>query len=84
MAEHDTKTNTIPGLIRSLLDDARLLIREEIALARAEIREEATAARTVGVAFSAAAVAAVLGIVLLCIAIGSGIAFLFSWPAWAG
>ena len=53
MAEYDV--NSIPGLIRGLLDDTRELIREEIALARAEIREEVSAAQTVAVAFGAAA-----------------------------
>lgn len=36
----DQQANSIPALIRSVLDDARELIREEIAVARSEIREE--------------------------------------------
>jgi len=57
MAEQDTN---IAGLVRGLLRDTRELIREEIALARAEIREEISAAQTVGIAFGSAALAALL------------------------
>ena len=77
-------TGSISGLIRSVLDDARELVREEIAVARAEIREEMSAARTVGTAFGAAAIAGMVALVLLCAAIGGGIADLFNWPTWAG
>jgi hypothetical protein len=82
MAEPDV--NSIPGLIRGLLHDTRDLIREEIALARTEIREEISAAQTVGIAFGSGALAALLGATLLCIAIGGAIAYLLHWPAWSG
>lgn len=75
---------SISGIIRGILDDARELIREEIAVARAEIREEMSAARTIGVAFGAAAVAAMTAVVLLCVALGGAVADLFDWPTWAG
>jgi hypothetical protein len=82
MAEYDA--NSIPSLIRGLLDDTRDLIREELALARAEIREEITAAQTVAVAFGAAALAGGIGAVLLCVTLGGAIAYVVHWPAWAG
>ena len=77
-------TASISGMIRSVLDDARELIREEIAVARAEIREEMSSAQTVGMAFGAAAIAGMTAVVLLCAAIGGAIADLFNWPTWAG
>lgn len=77
-------TGTVSGMIRSVLDDARELIREEIAVARAEIREEMSAAQTIGMAFGAAAVAGMTAVVLLCVAIGGAVADLFDWPTWAG
>jgi hypothetical protein len=80
----DPDVNSIPELIRGLLQDTRDLIREEIALARAEIREEISAARMVGIAFGSAALAALIGATLLCIAIGGSIAYALTWPAWAG
>lgn len=82
MAEQDTAS--IPTLIRSLMDDARELIREELALARAEMREELSAARGMGVSFGAAALLAVIGVVLLCIALGGAVADVLDLPAWAG
>src|SRR5439155_12381964 len=82
MAEYDV--NSIPGLIRGLLEDARDLIREEIALARAEIREEISAAQTVAVALGNAALAAFLGAVMLCITLGGAIAYFLNWPTWGG
>ena len=52
MAEHTS--DSTPALIRGVMEDARELIRNEIMLARAEIREEVAGVRTVGVAFGAA------------------------------
>lgn len=82
MAEQST--GSIPALIRSVMDDARELIREEIALARAELREEVSAVQTVGMAFGAAALLAIIGIVLLCIALGGAIAAMFNVLPWVG
>jgi hypothetical protein len=80
----DYQSLSVPALIRSVLDDARELIREEVAVAKAEIREELSAAQTVGVAFSAAAVTGIIALVLFCVALGGGIAYLFGFPSWAG
>ena len=82
MEEHGI--DSIPGLIRSLLDDTRELIREEMALARAEIRDDIAAARTVAVSFAGAAVAGFAGAMLLAVAIGGGIAYAAGWPSWVG
>jgi hypothetical protein len=81
MAEH---TESIPSLIRSVLNDARELIREELALAKAELREEVSAGRRVAAAFVAAALLALLGLVLLSVALGGALADLFDLPTWAG
>ena len=67
MAEYDDGTS-IPTLIRGLLDDARDLVRGELQLARAEIREELSAAQTAAIAF----------------AIAGAIAYFLHWPTWAG
>jgi hypothetical protein len=83
MADHSTAAS-IPELIRSLLDDTRTLIREELALARAEIREELSTAQSVAMAFAGAGVAAAIGAVLLAVAIGGAIAAVLNWPAWTG
>jgi putative superfamily III holin-X len=75
---------SIPALIRSVMGDARELIREEIALAKAELREELAAGRAAGVSFAAAVLFALVGIVLLCIALGGAIAYAFNLPGWVG
>jgi fructose-specific phosphotransferase system IIC component len=80
----EPQPESITALLRSLLDDARELIREEIALARAEIRDEITAAQTVGIAFASAALVGLIGATLLCVAVGGAVAYLLGWPAWAG
>ena len=83
MAEYDEQTS-IPGLIKGLLDDARDLIREELQLARAEIREEVSALQTVTIAFAVAAVVGLMGAMLLSVALGGALAYFLRWPSWAG
>jgi hypothetical protein len=82
MADHETES--VAGLVRGILDDVRDLIREELALARAEIREEIEAAKLAAAAMGGAALAAAIGAVMLFIAIGNAISYLLAWPAWAG
>lgn len=79
-----THSDSIPGLIRGILDDLRTLIREEIELARVELREQAGRARTAAISFAVAAIALAAGGGFLLIAIALGIADLLNWPAWAG
>jgi hypothetical protein len=82
MAMHES--DSIGGLVKSVLEDTRELMREELELLRTEVREEVSQARAVGVAFSGAAVAGLLGAMLLSVALGSAIAYWFAWPAWTG
>ena len=82
MAEYGN--DSIPGLIRSVIGDARELIHEEVALVRAELREEIAAGRAAGMSFGAAAIVALIALVLSCIALGGAIAYFSGWPAWAG
>ena len=83
MAEYDERTS-IPALIRGLLDDARDLIREELQLARAEIREEISRIQSAVIAFAVAAAIGLMGAMLLSVAIGGAIAYFLRWPPWAG
>jgi hypothetical protein len=77
-------SESVPSLIEGLLQDARDLIRQEIALARAEVREEVTHLQSVGIAFGSAIVAAVLGATMLCFAVAVAIDYYTRWPAWTG
>jgi hypothetical protein len=82
MTVHDY--NSIVGLAQSVLADTRALMRYELDLMRAEVREEVLSARSAGLAFGGAAVAAMLGLTLMAVALGSAIAYGFGWPAWTG
>ena len=72
------------SLIRGVLTDLRTLVREEIALARIEIREQAGRARAAAVSFGIAAAALLFGGTFLLIAVATAIADLLDWPVWAG
>ena len=84
MANPDYVQESIGSLIRGILNDLRTLIREEIALARVEIREQAGRAKSAALSFGIAAAALAFGGVFLLVAIALGIAYLFGWPAWTG
>ena len=82
MAIHEN--DSVVELVRSVLADIRELIRDELDLARAEVREEIVGARAAGLAFAGAAFAAVLGVTMFSIALGSAIAYWLGWPVWTG
>ena len=85
MATHDlVQTESIGGLMRGILTDLRTLIREEIALARVELREQAGRAKSVAFSFAITAAALLFAGIFLLIAAATGIADVLGWPAWAG
>jgi MFS family permease len=84
MAQTHVVDDSIGGLLRGILMDIRTLIREEIELARVEIREQAGRARAAALSFVIAAVALACGGFLLLVALATGMADLLNWPVWAG
>ena len=78
------RPDSIGGLIRGILTDLKTLMREEIALARVEMREQAGKARAAALSFGMAAAALGFGVAFLLIAIAVGIAELAAWPLWSG
>jgi MFS family permease len=64
--------------------DLRTLIKEEIALARVELREQAGRARAAAISFGIAIVALAFGGAFLLIALATAIADMLDWPVWAG
>jgi uncharacterized membrane protein YqjE len=84
MANPDYVQESIGSLIRGILNDVQTLIREEIALARVEIREQAGRARAAALSFGIAAAALAVGAIFLLVAIALGIAYLLGWPVWTG
>lgn len=77
-------SKSIAELIRGILNDLRTLVREEIALARVELREQATRAKAAAISFGIAAGALAFAGTFLLIALAIGVADLFNWPLWAG
>ena len=84
MANPDFVQESIGSLIRGILNDVRTLIREEIALARVEMREQAGRAKAAAMSFGIAVGALLFGGTFLLVAIAIGIADLLNWPVWAG
>jgi hypothetical protein len=80
LAQHET----FGGLLRGILTDLKTLMREEIALARVEMREQAGKARAAAMSFGMAVAALAFGAAFLLIALAMGIAELAGWPLWAG
>jgi uncharacterized membrane protein YqjE len=80
----DQVKTTIPALIREVVSDARQLIHEEVLLARAEAREQAVEAKTLGLIAGAALLCALTGMILIAAAIGVALAGLLDWPLWGG
>ena len=84
MANHDlVQTESIGGLLRGILADLRTLIREEIALARVELKAQAGRARGAAISFGVMALMLLLGLVFLLAASATAVADLMEWPAWA-
>ena|SRR5688572_30620362 len=76
--------NSIGALIRGILTDLRTLIREELALARVEMKEHAGRARAAAVSLGIASAALAFGAAFLLVAAATALADLLDWPVWAG
>ena len=83
MANHElVHGDSLTGLVRGILSDLRTLIREEIALARVELKTQAIRARGTAISFGVTAIALLLGTVFLLAAIAAAVADLLNWPTW--
>jgi len=80
---HETDA-PLSTLVRGALDDVRDLFREEVALARAEIRQEMTKASRAAISFGGAAAAGAFAGLFILSAIALGISEGFHLPYWAG
>jgi uncharacterized membrane protein YcjF (UPF0283 family) len=75
---------SIPDLIRGTIRDGLGLVRDEIFLARTELREEITRIRSGLITVVAAAVAGLLAVIMLLDTVAWGAVYAFDWPTWAG
>lgn len=76
--------NSIADVIRSTIHDAQELVRGEIALAKAELRDEVKRIGAGVAALAVAATAALIAVIFLLTAAAWGISAAFNMPAWVG
>lgn len=75
---------SVGNLMSSIVGDVQTLARQEIALAREEIKEELNTAKSAAIKLGIAAAVLGVGGLFLLVTLALGIADLFNWPAWAG
>lgn len=81
MAEYD---RSIGDVLKTALNDAQDLVRGEIALAKAEMREEVRKVGAGVVSLLVAAVAGLIALVFILTAAAWAMFEIFGWPIWAG
>ena len=79
-----TQDASITDVIKTAVRDAQDLVRDEIALAKAEARQEVRRLGAGAALLAGAALAGVIGIILLLTAAAWGISEGLGWPVWAG
>jgi len=75
---------SIGDVIRNAIRDAQDLVRSELALAKAEVREEIRRASVGAGLLAGAALAAVMAVIFLMTTVALAIAVLLGWPVWSG
>jgi hypothetical protein len=84
MAYEETRHETLTHTIGRVVDDVRELLREEVALAKAELRHEAAEFGSAAARIGAGAAAGLFALAFLLLGAAQGFADLVSWPAWGG
>ena len=77
-------SSSVGGLVRSAMDDVRELFREELALAKAEVREEFSKLAAGAVQAGAAGVALWFAAMFVLVSVALAITAAFQLPNWAG
>jgi uncharacterized membrane protein YqjE len=77
-------SSSLTSTFKRVVDDVRDLFREELALARAEIRQEVNSFSSAAVMLAVGGVAALLALTFLLHAAAQGIATAAEWPSWIG
>lgn len=75
---------SIGDVIRNAIRDAQDLVRSELALAKAEVREEMRRASVGAGLLAGAALAAAMAVIFLMTTVALAIAVLLGWPVWSG
>jgi putative superfamily III holin-X len=79
-----SQNESIPDLIRGTIRDGLGLVRDEIFLARTELRDEITRVKSALITIVAAGAVGVLAVVMLLNMAAWGVVYAFDWPTWAG
>ena len=75
---------SIPDLIRGTIRDGIGIVRDEILLARTEMREEVVRIKSGLITVVAAVVVGMLAVIMLLDTLAWSAVYAFDWPAWAG
>jgi hypothetical protein len=75
---------SIVAVIKDALHDAQDLVRSEIALAKAEAREEVGRLARGAALVAGAAIAGIIGVIFLMTTIAWALSETLEWPVWAG
>lgn len=84
MATERERDLSVGTLVSSIVADVQDLARQEIALARTEIKEEINTAKDAGIKLGIAGGVLAIGGLFLLITLALGLADLLNWPSWAG
>jgi uncharacterized membrane protein YqjE len=84
MAYEDPRHESLTATLGKIVDDVRELFREEVALARAEVRQEIGGFTSLAIWFGAGGVAGAFALSFLLLGIAQAFAVLVGWPVWAG
>ena len=79
--EHEASITT---LVSGIVNDTQTLVRQEIALAKQEIREEISTAKAATIKVAIAGAVLAVGGLLLVLALAQALAAVLHWPVWAG
>jgi len=80
----DTQEPSIADVIKNAIRDAQDLVRSEVALAKAEVREEVRRVSVGAGLLAGAALAVMIAVIFLMTTIALAIADLLDWPVWSG
>jgi hypothetical protein len=84
MAYEDPRHESLTTTLGKIVDDVRELFREEVALARAEVRQEISGFTSLAIWFGGAGAAGAFALSFLLLGIAQAFAMLVGWPTWAG
>lgn len=83
MTEREREAS-LTSLVSGIISDTQTLVRQEIALAKQEIREEMSTAKAATMKLAIAGAVLVVGGLLLVLALAQALAAVLHWPVWAG